>query len=93
MHWALYPHTYTLYGYSEPGGLEARKPYLATGQVEIIGGRMAFLHATLRNGQPLGPRDWRDVARLLAAETPCTQIMAERSGELVTWRIARVPLR
>ncbi len=93
MHWALYPHTYTLYGYPEPGGLEARKPYLATGQVEIIGQRMAFIHATLRNGAPLVARDWRDVARLLATETKCTQLMAERGGEIVTWPIARVPLR
>lgn len=89
MHWALYPRGFSLYGYDQPGGLEARAPYACVGQVELIGVETAWIYATLRNGAPLTHKDWRDVARLLKPKG-VTSIMAERGGQIVTWSTDRL---
>lgn len=79
---------YTLRAYAEPGGYEARRPFDAVAQADLLGDK-AFLHAMLRrDGLELSREAYRSLATLLA-QFGVRQVTASRHGVDVTLEVDR----
>jgi hypothetical protein len=82
MHWHLAPTVYTLRGYTQPNGFAQHAPFVATGQVLIVGDLAVVWGLLGSSANPITLRDRAAIAALLR-ELGVQMVMADRHGRVV----------